>query len=323
MRLNRSRVVLAVLLALSALPVFAQTTAGQEDKATLPHVRQLRAETERDRALGDDLRAQVLELYDMAISSLEKATNNRAAGAAFERDRAGIDRMVANVRSDLEQPERQPKLPLPANPTVAQAEDAMARERARLSANRSALRNHQRLTEDRAKSRNDISQRLGELDLELELLNDELRKQAESVVRTELKVAARFNVLAQREAALSEIEMLRARLALLGDRSSLIPLETDLVQRRVSFSQELVAMLEEATHELRVEQAREELGRVRQRSRQLSEELPMLAPIAEPRPRNLQTPCGQRTASSRTPSERSRRSTPPGTTRRSSIASPS
>ena len=280
MELNRSRIVLALLLTLSALPVFAQTTAEEEDKVSLAQVRQLRAETEGDRALADDLRTQILELYDVAISSLEKAANNRATATDFERDRAGIDRRVANLRSDLEEPERRPQLPLPANPTVAQGEDAMARERARLTANRSALRNQQRLAEDRTKARNEISQRLGELDLELELFNDELRQRAEYAARTELKAAARLNTLARREAALSEIEMLRARLVLLSDRSALIPLETDLAQRRVSFSQELVDMLEEATHELRVERAREELGRIREQSRQLSEELPKLAPIA-------------------------------------------
>jgi hypothetical protein len=280
MGLTRLRVVLAVLLLVSALPVSAQTSSTPENSVSLQQVRQLRAETERNRDLADNFRAQVLELYDIATSSLESAADNRAAAAVFERDRVGIDRMVANLRSDLEQPERRPQLALPANPTVAQAEDALARERARLAANRSALRNQEHLAEDRAKSRNDISQRLGELDLEIELLKDELRKHAQSAVRTELKMATRLTVLARREAVLSEIEMLRARLALLGDRTALIPVETDLVQRRVSFSQELVDMLERATHELRVEQARGELGRIREQSRQLSEELPMLAPIA-------------------------------------------
>jgi potassium efflux system protein len=280
MGFQRSRVLLGVLLLLSTLPVSAQTTAGQEDTVSSSEVRRLRAETEKDRALADDLRTQILDLYDSAISSLEKAADNRAAALNFERERSGIDRMIADLRAELEKPERQPRLPLPEDPSVAQAEDALARERARLSANRLTLRNQQRVAEDRAQSRNDISQRLGELDLELELLTDELRQQAEYAARAELKVAARLNVLARREVALSEIAMLRARLVLLSDLSALIPLETDLVQRRVSFSQELVNMLEEATHELRVEQAREELGRIREQSRQLSEELPMLAPIA-------------------------------------------
>lgn len=280
MRLSRSRVVLVLLLLLSTLPISAQTAAGQEDEISLQQVRQLRAETERDRALADDLRAQILELFDVAISSLEKEANNRAAAVAFERDRAGIDGIVESLRAELEKPEQQPQIRRPTNPTVAQAEDALTRERARLAANRSALRNQERIAEDRVKTRNDISQRLGELDLELELLEGELRKQAGSAVRTELKTAARLSVLARREAANSEIGMLRARLDLLNDRSSLIPMETDLVQRRVSFGQELVSMLEEATHELRVEQAREALGRIREQSRQLSEELPTLTQIA-------------------------------------------
>jgi len=280
MELTRSRIVLALLLLLSALPVFAQTATEQENSVSLSQVRQLRAETEENSALAEGLRTQVLELFGGAISSLESAADNRAAAAAFEQERSGIDHMVESLRAELEKPERRPQLSLPANPTVAQAEDASARERARLAANRSTLRNQELLAEDRAKSRSDISQRLGELDLELELLNEELRKQTESTARTELKQAARFNVLARREAALSEIDRLRARLALLSDLTALIPLETDLAQRRVSFSEELVNMLEETTHELHVEQARETLGRIREQTRHLSEELPMLAPLA-------------------------------------------
>jgi len=280
MRLNKSRVAPVLLLILAALPVSAQTRTTPEDKVSLHQVRQLRAETEKDRALADDLRAQVLELYDVAISSLEKAADNRTAALAFERERSGVDGIVEGLRAELEKPEQLPQIRRPANPTVAQAEDALARERARLAANRSALRNQERLAEDRVKTRNDIAQRLGELDLEIELLNDELRKQAGSAMRTELKTAAHLSAVARKEAANSEIGMLRARLDLLNDRSSLIPMETDLAQRRVSYSLELVRMLEEATHELRVEQARETLRRIREQSRQLSEELPMLAPIA-------------------------------------------
>ncbi len=279
MESTRSRIVLALLLLLSALPVFAQTVSEQEDSVSLSQVRQLRAETEKDSALADDLRAQVLELYDNAISSLESAAGNRAVIVAFERERAGVGRLERSLRADLERPERRPQLESPADPTVAQAEDGLARERARLAANRSALRNQERLAEDRAKSRTDISQRLGELDLELELLYDDLRSQTDSTAPIELKVAARLNVLARREAALSEVEMLRAKLALLTDRSILTPLEIDLAQRRVAYSEELVDLLEETTHELRVEEAGESLRRIREQGRQLAEEVPELAPL--------------------------------------------
>ncbi len=280
MELTRSRVVVALLISLMALPVSAQTASQQENTVSLQQVRQLRAETEKNSALADDLRTQILELYDSAINSLKNAADNRAAAVAFERDRAGVGRMERNLHADLERPERRPLLELPADPTVAQAEDALARERARLTANRSALRNQERLAEDRAKSRTDISQRLGELDLELELLYEEMRAQADSTAPTELKAAARLSVLARREAAHSEVEMFRAKLALLADRSILIPKEIDLAQRRVSYREELVDMLEEAVHGLRVEQAQESLGRIREQSRQLSEEIPTLAPLA-------------------------------------------
>jgi potassium efflux system protein len=275
-----SRFLLGVVLLLSTIPVSAQHQGDQEDKVSLSQVSRLRAETERSSALGKELQKQILELYDGALSSLQAAADNRAAAADFERDRAGIDRSVARLRDELEKPERPPHIQRPAQPTVAQAEDALARERARLAANRKALRNQERLAEDRTKLRNDIAQRLGALDLELELLTDELRRQSESAARTELKAAGRANLLARREAVVSETEMLRARLDLLTDRSSLVPLETDLVQRRVSYSQELVAMLEEAAHDLRVEDARKSLAMIQDKSRALSDQLPSLAPLA-------------------------------------------
>ena len=277
MQLTRSRIMLTLLLLLSVLPMFAQTATEQEDSVSLSQVRQLRAETEKNRALADDLRAQVLELYDDAISSLESASDNRTEAVAFAREHTGVGRLERNLRADLERPERRPQLELLADPTVAQAEDALARKRARLAANRSALRNQERLAEDRAKSRTNISQRLGELDLELELLYDELRSQADSTAPTELKAAARLNVLARRKAALSEVEMLRAKLALLANRSILIPLEIDLAQRRVAYGEVLVNLLEETTHELRLEEARESLRLIREQGRQLAKKVPEVA----------------------------------------------
>jgi hypothetical protein len=162
---------------------------------------------------------------------------------------------------------------------VSQAEDALARERSRLAANRAALRKQERVAEDRTTARNDTSQRLGELDLELELLNDELRRQSSSSARSELKEAASLSIRARRQSITSEIDLLRSRLALLNDRSRLVPLETDLVQRRVDTSQELVKMLEEAAHDLRVEDARKSLRLVRELSNGLADDVPSLAPL--------------------------------------------
>jgi potassium efflux system protein len=280
MNVTRSMFVVGLLVVLNALPVCAQTTPGQDDTVGFAEVRRLRTKIESDPSLREETRVQILELYDIAIRSLETATDHRAAAEEFSRERGGIDRMVEELQSQLEHPEPTLQLPLSPNPTIEEAEDALARERARFAANRNALRNQERLAEDRAKSRSNISKRLGELDLEREQLNDELRRNAGSAAPTELKNAVRVNLLARREAALSETEMLRAQLALINEQSSLIPLETDLAQRRLSYSRNLVDLLEAAAHDLRVELALEALGRVREQSEQLSEELPSIAPIA-------------------------------------------
>ena len=70
MRLNRSRIVVAALMSLMALPVSAQTTSQEKNSVSLREVRQLRAQTENDLALADDLRRQILDVCDTAIGSL-------------------------------------------------------------------------------------------------------------------------------------------------------------------------------------------------------------------------------------------------------------
>ena len=116
--------------------------------------------------------------------------------------------------------------------------------------------------------------------MELELLNRDLRAQVDSSAPLELKTAARLHTLARMEEAKSEVEMLRARLALLADRSSLFPLNTDLAQRRVAASEELVALHAQKAQEIRRERSRTVLARVHELSRKVAEDLPQLAELA-------------------------------------------
>jgi len=273
-------IVLLMLLFMMTSPIAAQRVSSQDQSVSLKQLRQLRRQTEKNRLLSKEARSRILKLCDDADESLRKAIDNRRSAAAFERERGGIESRVRALQADLAAPEQRPRLGLPKNASVSAAEDALARERSRLAANRLALRDLERLAEDRAKSRAEISGRLGELDLELELLDDELRSVGDSIGPIEVKSARRLNVLARREAALSEIDMLRAKLGLLGDRSVLTPMRIDLSKRRVALSEELVRMATKAAHDLRETQARESLKRIESLSRQLSRELPMLLSLA-------------------------------------------
>jgi len=264
----------------AALPLSAQTENQGDEGVSLEQIDQLRGESEADATLSEETRSHILELCDLASSSLLSATDHRANVTTSESDRKGIDRQLKNLRTDLARHDNRPQPSVGAYSTLAKTEDALARERARLKANRAALRNKERLTEDKAASRAGISQRLGDLDLDLEMLDDELRAQATSAARSELKLAARLSTLARREAALSEIELLRVRLSLLADRSALIPLEIDLARRRVSYREELVTLLDQMTHDLRVEKTQESLVQIRNQGNALTEEVPSLAELS-------------------------------------------
>jgi potassium efflux system protein len=263
---------------LAAAAVGAQGTANQP--ITLRNVQGLRSQTANDSTVPDQVKQEILNLCDTAIAALEQAAANRTARNDFDRARSGLERERRRLQAQLDRPEPIPTLPVPDQPSVVQIEDALAAERAHLAAGRSALKNLQRLAEEHAASRGQISQRLGELDLELERLNDELRRQEESAVRADLKAAGRYRILALRESATSEQEMLKARLVLLRDRSILLPIEIDLAQRRVEVTGDLVSRLEAAAHELRQEAAQDAFARIREQSRTLSMDVPALAPLS-------------------------------------------
>jgi len=269
----------------AALLMLVVSAAGQSNDAPdltgdIGDVRQLRTKAENSPALSDDLKAGILELYDGALVALESAADNQTAASRLERDRSGVDRMVEVLRKDLARPEREPILDLPTDPTFEQAEDALARERSRLAANRSALRDAEHQAEERTKTRTDIARRLGALDQDLEQLNDELRTEVERYTDADLKLAARTNVLAHRHEARTEIDELRASLALIEERGALIPLEIDHAQRRVAFSEEMVVLYIQAAHELRQRDGEESLGRIRQMNEAASTQVPELAAVA-------------------------------------------
>jgi potassium efflux system protein len=268
-----------IVLAL-ALPAVAQTEGAPERRQDLKEVRTIRAKAEADASLGDDVRARVLELYDFAISSLEAAADADAQAASLARETAGVRRLVEAMRKQLSRPEPGTQLTLPENATVQQAETTLARERARLSANRSALRDLERLTEERAGSRNETSRRLGALDQEIETLNDELRAAAQRDTHPELKNAARSSLLARQEAALHKVEELRAELALLDAQGALLPWQIDQAQRRVDHSEKLASMLEDATQDLRRRDAEESLRVVREQCREAADRAAALGDVA-------------------------------------------
>jgi potassium efflux system protein len=272
---------LTLLFAALSAPAFAQDEKAPERRLDLEEVRELRKQTAENASFSDELRAGILELYDAAISSFESAAAFESEARNHLREKAGVSRMVDALRAELEQPDRQPRLRLPEDATVDRAEAELERERSHLAANRAALRDLERLAEERAGSRNEISRRLGALDQGIESINDELRSTSERDAHPELKNAARSALLARREAATREIEVSRAKLDLLNARGALLPWRIDQAQRRVAYSEKLVAMLEDATQELRRNDAQAWLRRVVEQCDEAAAETEVLNEVAD------------------------------------------
>ena len=262
----------------------ASVVAAQEDaperRLDLDEIRTLRDQAAGNAALDAELQAWILERYDDAIGALEAAAVDKAALERFATERAGVGSLVEALRHELGRPDPEPRLTLSEGATAGQAEAALARERSRLAAHRSALRNVEQLSEERTVSRNELSRRLGALDQLIETLADELRSAAQSTAAPELKQATRTALLARREKAAAEIDRLRAELDLLDERGALIPWEIDQAQRRVAHSEQLVALVEEAAHSRRRLETQATLERIRAECREAAELSEALVEIA-------------------------------------------
>jgi potassium efflux system protein len=270
---------LGLLSLVVGLPGAAQDDAP-ERRLDLEEICSLRDRSTENAALGAELRTRIVKEYDEAIRTLEAAAVNRAEAVDSERQRAGVARQVEALRAELSRPEPQPHLPLPDDATTEQAEGALARERSRLEATRSALREIERLVEERSASRNEISRRLGALDQQRDALADQLTDAAQDDLHPDLSRAIRNNLLARREAIVAEAGALRAQLALLNARSVLIPWRIDKSRRRVVHSEAMVALLEEATRDLRRKDAQDSLRRVRELCANVTAQAPTLNQVA-------------------------------------------
>jgi potassium efflux system protein len=271
---------LSLLFSALSLPLGAQIEDAPERQLDLQEIRQTRQLVEANVALGEDVREATLKLYDDAIASLETAAADETRVRTLKRERAGVGRIVEALRAELDRPAREPRLDLPENATVGRAEAALARDRSRLAAARSALRDVERLAEERTDARTEISRRLGALDQQIDSLSDELRTATQRDTHPDLKRAERTSVLARRVATLRKIDSLRAELELLDERGVLIPWEIDRAQRRVAYSERAVELLEEATRQLRRQDADASLQRVLEQCRDAASQADALAGIA-------------------------------------------
>ncbi|RLE35718.1 MAG: hypothetical protein DRJ61_02560 [Acidobacteria bacterium] len=271
-----------LLAAVLCAPVFvmAQTTGTPDRRVDINEVRQSRRQIADNAAIDESVRLRVEELYDKAVSLLETAARHEAEAVAFDRERAGIPRVAEALSERLAQQERPTHRALPENSTLDQVEDALARERSGLAANRSELRNVELLAEERASSRSDVSKRLGALDQERAVLADDLRSVSQMDSHPEVKKAERLLISVRNQAAGAEITKLRASLALIEENGTLIPLKVDIVRRRAAASERLVSELEDQAYQVRRRENLAAFASIRLQCKVAFEQVPELEAIA-------------------------------------------
>ena len=259
----------------------AQTEETSDRELSLTEVRSLRHQVESSSAPEEGQQKQLLELYDRAIADLESANQAQVQIQRHEHERTRIQSRVAALRIELGRLQDRVDSSLPDDLNAERLETALAREQSLLGSLRVALRDIQELAAERLRRRNEVAQRLGTLDQEIESVNAELREASELIGSDELRQAARTCALARRAALVVGSEELRAELRLVEERAVLLPWQRDVAELKVARSERVTAMLEVVLRDLRRREAGRSLQEVRARTEEISEELPELAEMTE------------------------------------------
>jgi len=275
---KKIRILIFIFLHL-LLSVSAWTQTDKPEVYSVSELQELKSAALGKGSLSDETRSTLENLYDSAIEAMDQTEEYRAVREEYERELTQTDRIEAALLAELEEPVTSPVVDFPESMTVDQAEDALSRERARHSANLAELHDQQLIADDLSERRSDISRRLGELDQRIDLLNREYRSQLGSTETDSVRTAEKLRIQALISAAESESGMLRSRLDLLTAKSRYIPLNIDLAQRRVDFSQELVDVYKAHALELQEAEAESSLKLVNELSEQISADFPGLSEL--------------------------------------------
>jgi len=265
---------LTLIIAASA---WSQT--DNQELYSITELRELRETALGKDSLSDEMRTTLDNLYTSAIEAMGQADEFKAVREEYERELVLTDRTEASLLAELAEPVYSPVVEFPESMTVDQAEDALSRERARHSANLAELHDQQLIADDMSESRSDLSQQLGGLDQRIDLLNREYRSQQGSTEADAVRTAEKLRIQALIAAAESESGMLRSRLDLLTAKSRYIPLNIDLAQRRVNYSQELVDIYKAHAAKLQEAEAESSLKLVNDLSVRLSTDFPRLSDL--------------------------------------------
>ena len=199
-RAARGLLVALTFILYSGTLLAAQTEETSDRELSLTEVRSLRHQVESSSAPEEGQQKQLLELYDRAIADLESANQAQVQIQRHEHERTRIQSRVAALRIELGRLQDRVDSSLPDDLNAERLETALAREQSLLGSLRVALRDVQELAAERLRRRNEVAQRLGTLDQEIESINAELREASELIGSDELRQAARTRALARRAA---------------------------------------------------------------------------------------------------------------------------
>ncbi len=265
----------------SGSPLLAQVEEPSDRELSLTEVRSLRRQVEAKTGLEEGEQKQLLELYDQAIADLESANQAQTRVRRHELERTRIQSRVAALRIELGRLQDRVDSSLPDDLNAERLETALAREQSLLGSLRVALRDIQELAAERLRRRNEVAQRLGTLDQEIESVNTELREASELVGSDELRRAARTRALARRAELLAGSDELRAELRLVEERAVLLPWQRDVAELKVARSERVTALHEVVLRDIRRREAQRSLQEVRIRAEGIAEELPELTEMTE------------------------------------------
>ncbi|MHC5034208.1 MAG: hypothetical protein ACYTFZ_04155, partial [Planctomycetota bacterium] len=239
------------------------------------------ARVKASKDLDEATRAQLLELYEDALTQLQLMRDAAALAAQFKKERDEVPARLEAMRAELAKAPVETAAALLPDATVAQLEQMLAQEEAALEAAKGRVAELDAESKRRSDRRAEIAELVAAAKQRLAEIAAAVDAKPGAEEDPESVVAKRLLLLARKAAIEAEVEAYAQELLSYDARRELLPLRRDLAAREVSQGEKLVKAWRQAVDERRRSEAERDAQRAQEARRVAAQAHPAVHALAQ------------------------------------------
>ena len=217
--------------------------------------------------LDEGTKTKLRELYQQTLKDLEAANGWAADASRFEQMLADTSNDEAQIRSELDEPPRPLRRPIP-DASLAQLEQTLSQKEGELAERKAELAELEAEPNRRSARRVEIPKRVATAREQLDQVANQYEAMMADADESELAVARRQALLARRQSLEQELLSYSRELKAYEVRADLLPLRRDLAAHRVALAEQELSQWREAVNRRRQHEAQLQLKRTQWEAKQ-------------------------------------------------------